>query len=224
LQRSINVKVRVIALAIVFALALAATGLNAQEPPRASLHVWSDQFGGVDGATFYPQYGWSVKIPTGTMSGFGFAEVAPYEPFFTNHLVVYTPSAATWFSVHTETGGNPNKGKHFFQIGPRFNLTNAIPALKKPMDHLFVAVLPRYEGVRPNNLLVAGATNPFKVTKNLKGSIEGFRRFFPHGAYYGEYWVLVHPKPTPRLSLGAFILNDSSSHTSVGFGARFSLF
>lgn len=210
-------------LAIVIMLAVA-TGLNAQDTPRASLHLFSDQFVGDEGVVLYPQYAWNFRIPTGNIGGYGFAEVAPYEPLFTNHLVVYTPSVMTWFSVHTETGGAPIKGTHFFQVGPRINVVNAIPKLKKSMNQIFIAALPRCEGVRPNNILLAGATNRFKITKTLRGSLEGYRRFFPHGAYYGEYWILVHPEKTPHFSWGMFILNDSNQKVSVGFGARISLF
>ena len=216
-------KIRIFA--IVFAVAVIAMGSSlAQEAPKASLHLFSDQFGGADGAVFYPQYAWHVKVPTGTASGYGFGEVAPYEEFFTNHLVILTPDKAPWFSVHAEIGGKPNLGLSFVQIGPRINLTSAIPWLARPMDHAFFTALPRWEGIRPNNALLAGATNRFKVTNNLQASIEGYRRFFPHGGYYGEYWLLAHPKKTPHLSPGIFILNDSSSTTSVGLGMRLSLF
>ena len=204
--------------------AVLATGLYAQETaPKASLHVWSDEFAGPDGPVAYPQYGWRLKVPTGTLSGYGLASVVPHEKFFTNHLVVYTPSIAPWFSVHTETGGNPIAGGHFHQIGPRVNIANVVPKLKS-MDHLFVAVLPRFIGVRPNNILLSGATNPFKVTKSVQMSVEGYRRFFPHGGYYGEYWVLAHPKQTKQLSYGIFIANDSNQKVVIGVGGRISLF
>jgi hypothetical protein len=193
------------------------------DTPKASLHVWSDFFGGNQGAVLYPQYAWGVTTPIGNFSGFGFIEVAPHEPLFTNHLAVYTPPQASWFSIHTETGGLPDKGLSFFQIGPRLNATAMVPKLKKPLHHLFITALPRFEGVRPNNILLAGATNRFKITNGLQGSIEGYRRFFPHRPDYAEYWFLVHPKATPHLSWSAFVLNDGS-RVSVGFGARVSLF
>lgn len=213
-------------LAVLVALtAVAATGMDAQESnPKAALHVFADGFCGNEGCVAYPQYAWMAKTPVGTTSGYGFVEAAPHEPFFVNNLVIITPTAAPWFSVHSEIGGKPNLGLSFVQVGPRVNVTKAIPKLGKPMDHLFVTVLPRFEGIRPNNLLLAGATNPLKVTKDLSVSIEGYRRFFPHNGYYGEYWILAHPSKTPRLSWGMFILNDSSSTTSVGFGGRISLF
>jgi hypothetical protein len=214
--------VKIYVFAIVFALAVAATGsMNAQEStPKASLHVWNDTFASTSGAVVYPQYGWQLKVPTGTFSGYGLGSAVPHQEFFTNHLVIYTPQVAPWFSVHTETGGNPNAGAHFFQIGPRINVTSAIPKLKKPLDHLFITALPRFEGVRPNNLLVAGGTNNFKVTKTVSVSIEGYRRFFPRGGYYGEYWVLAHPQSTPHLSWGMFTANDSNQKVVVGFGGR----
>lgn len=196
---------------------------NAQNvAPPATFHVWSDFFGGNQGAVVYPQYAWSVNTSAGNFSGFGFVEVAPREPFFTNNLVVYTPPQVAWFSVHTETGGVPFKGLSFFQIGPRINVTEVVPKLKKPMHHLFVAALPRFEGIRPNNLLVAGATNRFKLTNSIDWSIEGYRRFFPNHHDYAEYWLLVHPKEIPRMSFGTFILNDNK--VSIGFGMRISFF
>lgn len=213
-----------IVLTIALTLAVAATGLHAQETPKASLHLYSDQFGGSDGAVFYPQYAWNVKIPTGRMSGYGFGEVAPYEPFFTNHLIIYTPNFASWFSVHTEVGGAPNKGTHFVQIGPRINPIAIAPQLKKPMAFMFVTALPRFEGVRPNNLLVAGGTNTFVLNKNLGWHIESYIRIFPGGSYYNENWVLIHPKRTPHFLPGLFVLNDSSEKVSVGFGLRISAF
>lgn len=149
------------------------SGVLAQDSPRFAFHSFSDQFAGGQGAVVYPQYAWNIKAPIANVGGYGYIEVAPHEPFFTNNLVVFTANAATWFSVHTETGGMPNEGLKFFQVGPRINMTSAIPKLKGPMDHLFVAVLPRFEGVRPNNLLLAGATNRFKITRVLHGSLEG---------------------------------------------------
>ncbi len=96
-------------LAIVLTLAVAATGLNAQETPKASLHVFSDQFGGNYGAVFYPQYVWNAKMPTGTIGGYGFGEVAPYEAFFTNHLVVYTPRMAPGFLSTPRSAARPTR-------------------------------------------------------------------------------------------------------------------
>lgn len=206
-------------LAIVFLLVLAA---NAQEP-KVSFHAWSDFFGGNQGVVLYPQYAWSAKTPVGNLNGFGFVEVAPHEPFFTNHLAVFTPKAASWFSVHTETGGLPRAGLGFFQIGPRLNATAMIPKLKKPLHHLFVTALPRFEGIRPNNILVAGATNRFHIGHRLEGSVEGYRRFFPHRPDYAEYWLLAHPKATPHFSWAVFVLNDGN-RVSVGFGTRISFF
>ena len=214
-------------LAVIIALtAVATTGMDAQESnPKAALHVFADGFCGHGGCVAYPQYAWMEKIPSaGTISGYGFAEAAPHEPFFVNNLIILTPAAAPWFSVHSEIGAKPNLGLSFVQVGPRVNLTKAIPKLGKPMDHLFITVLPRFEGIRPNNILLAGATNRFKIAEDLSASVEGYRRFFPGGGYYGEYWMLVHPQKTPHLSWGAFVLNDSSVGTSVGLGARISLF
>src|SRR4029077_16278375 len=94
-------------LTIAFALAMT-SGLNAQEPPKATLHVWSDFFGGNQGVVLYPQYAWGIKTSFGNCNGYCFIEVAPHEPLFTNHLAVFTPKAVPWFSVHTETGGLPD--------------------------------------------------------------------------------------------------------------------
>jgi hypothetical protein len=180
-------------------------------------------FGGSQGVVLYPQYGWSLKIPSGTLGGYGFVESAPHEPFFTNHLIVYTPSAAKFFSVHTETGGIPAKTLGFHQIGPRMNIHEAVPALKKPLQRLFVAALPRFIGIRPNNLLVASATNRFKVTRHAEASIEGYRRFFPgNRPDYAEYWFLVHPKCMKRFSFATFVLHDGR-RASLYFGIRASL-
>ena len=210
-------------LTIVLALAIAIAA-NAQEPPKtAYLHAWSDVFGSYDGAVLYPQYAWGVTTPIGNFNGYGFIEAAPHEPLFTNHLAVFTPKPAAWFSVHTETGGLPDKGLSFFQVGPRINVAEVAPKIRKPLQYLFVAALPRSEGIRPNNLLVAGATNHFKITDGVEGSFEGYRRFFPHRPDYAEYWFLVHPKATPHLSWSVFVLNDGRRF-SVGGGARVSFF
>ena len=197
-----------------FAALVAASG-------QVTGHVWLDTFGGSQGAVVYPQYAWGVTTPAGSFNGFGFLEVAPHEPLFTNHLVVFTPKTMPWFSVHTETGGLPDKGLGFHQIGPRVNIQEAIPNLKGPFDHLFVVALPRFIGVQPNSLLVSGGTNRFAVTKSMQGSVEGFRRFFPHRPDYSEYWFLVHPKK--NISFATFILQDGS-RVSVGFGTRISFF
>ena len=207
---------------VVFASVISVTALHAEEPSNVTFHVWTDLFGGSQGAVVYPQYAWDAKTPIGDFGGYGFVEVAPHEPLFTNHLVIYTPNQTPWFSIHTETGGIPNKGLNFFQIGPRLNVTKILPSLKKPMHHLFVTALPRFEGIRHNNVLVAGATNQMTIMRGLKLSVEGYRRSFAHGYGYGEYWILVHPKATPHLSLGTFI-HDDGGHVSVGFGTRISL-
>jgi len=95
--------------------------------------------------------------------------------------------------------------------------------LKKPVHHLFVTALPRFVGIRPNNLLIAGASNGFHIAKGVDGSIEGYRRFFPHRPDYAEYWALVHPKATPNVAWAVFVLQDGK-RVSVGFGARVTFF
>lgn len=203
-----------------FILALAVLSGSAMAQTTGS--VWLDTFGGPQGAVVYPQYGWSLKTSVGNLSGYGFIEVAPREPLFTNHLVVYTPTKLPQFSVHTETGGMPGKSLGFFQVAPRWNIHETIPGLKKPMHHIFVAVLPRLFGIRPNNLLVSAATNRFKVAHGIQASVEGYRRFFGDGRPdYSEYWFMVHPKKTGHLSFGAFVLQDGS-RTSLNAGIRIS--
>lgn len=195
----------------------------AEEPPKATLHAWGDAFGLSQGAILYPQYAWSVKTSAIAINGYGFVESTPNERMFSNHLVWYTPTKAPWFSVHTETGGFPAHNLGFHQIGPRINTTEAIPQLKKPLARLFVAVLPRFIGIRPNNLLVAGATNPVKF-KKAEVWTEAYYRFFPSGHPYGEWWILVKPKPTSRFSYGALIHHVGGDNNYVGFGLRASFF
>jgi hypothetical protein len=194
------------------------------DPPKPKAYgaVWLDIFGGPRGAVIYPQYAWKVDTIAGTFTGFGFVEVAPREPFFTNNLLVYTPPKATWLSVHTETGGLPDASPRlgFVQVGPRINAQELVPGLKKPLHYLFAAVLPRFIGIRPNNLLLSGATNKFHVARGLDGSIEGYRRFFPgHRPDYAEYWFLLHPKKTKNVSFAAFVLHDGNRITPA-FGFR----
>jgi hypothetical protein len=206
--------------------------LLAQDPPKAEAHVWADVFGGKDGVVLYPQYGWSAETRIGKWNGFGFVETAPHEPHFTNHLVIFTPGKQKAFSVHTETGGRiadfePVPGKTippagFFQVGPRLNLHEAMPRVKKGMSYLFVAALPEFKGIRTNNFLMAGSTNKFPITESIGLSVEGYRRFF-EGPDYAEYWLLIHPKATGPLSFSVFVLH-SGDRVWTGFGGRFSVF
>jgi len=210
---------QIIVVAILAALPSVAAAQTSSNPPQATGSVWLDLFAGPDGAVVYPQYGWGLDTNVGNFSGYGFVEIAPHEPFFTNHLVIYTPKKTPWFSVHTETGGIPLESLGFFQIAPRLNVHETIPALKKPMHHLFVAVLPHVVGIRPDNLLIAGATNRFTVS-GIQMSAEGYRRFFGDGQPdYGEYWLLVHPQKTKHLSFGAFLLHHGS-RASFSVGVR----
>jgi hypothetical protein len=209
----------IFALVVLSGIAMAQTNNN---PLQATGSVWMDLFGGPQGTVIYPQYVWSLKTSVGNLGGYGFVEVAPHELFFTNHLVVYTPTRIPQFSVHTETGGIPGKSLGFFQVAPRLNIHETIPILKRPLHHLFVAALPRFIGIRPNNLLIAGATNRFKIVPGVLASVEGYRRFFGGGRPdYGEYWFMVHPKKTGHLSFGAFLLQDGS-RTSLNAGIRIS--
>ncbi len=189
---------------------------------QATGSVWLDTFGGRQGLVVYPQYAWGLKTGVGNFSGYGFIEAAPHEPLFTNNLVVYTPTKLPQFSVHTETGGMPEKSLGFFQVAPRWNVHETIPGLKRPLHHIFVVVLPRFIGIRPNNLLLAGATNRFKVAPGVRASVEGYRRFFGGGRRdYSEYWFMMHPKKVEHLSFGAFVLQDGN-RTSLNAGIRIS--
>ena len=205
--------------ALLFVLVVFAATATAQNNPRViSGNVWLDAFGGPQGGVFYPQYSWGAKTPIGNLNGYGFVEVAPHEPFFTNHLVIYSPIPP--FSVQTETGGIPRKHLGLFQIGPRINIHEVVPALKKPLHHLLVTALPRFRGIRPNNLLLSGATNQFKVATGFEVSVEAYRRFFAGGRPdYSEYWLLVHPKKTKPVSFATFFLQDGS-RKSIAFGIR----
>ena len=199
-----------------------ATALVAQDGKKVDGHAWIDTFGTNGGAVLYPQYGWSAKTKIGGFSGYGFVEVAPHEKLFTNHLVIYTPSIRQ-FSVHSETGGIPRRSLGFFQIGPRINLHEVFPRLKKPLGYLFVTALPRFIGIRPNNLLVAAGTNKFRIA-GTQWSAEGYRRFLPGGRPdYAEYWFLAHPKKTKPFSIGTFGM-QSGDATYIGLGVRLNVF
>lgn len=202
-------------------LIIVSVGLSA-ETPKATFHLWAEAFTTTQGAILYPQYAWSVKTSGGNINGFGFVESTPHEQAFTNHLVWYTPPKASWFSVHTETGGFPFHDLGFFQVGPRINVTEAIPQLKKPIARLFVTALPRFIGIRPNNILVGGATNSVKV-KGVEVWGEGYRRFFPDGSGYGEYWLMAKPTPKSPISFG-ILGHHVTGNSYVGIGLRFSFF
>lgn len=127
-----------------------------------------------------------------------------------------------WFSVQTETGGFPTHNLGFFQVGPRINVTEAIPKLRKPLAGLFVTALPRFIGIRPNNILVGGATNSKKV-KSIEVWGEGYRRFFPDGSGYGEYWLMVKPTRNSPVSFG-IIGHHVTGNSYPGIGIRYSFF
>lgn len=201
-------------LVILFALAVQALGQNRW----ASSNVWLDVFGGRAGAVLYPQYSWGMRTPAGNFSGYGFVEVAPHEPFFTNHLVIYCPPKSP-LCVHTETGGAPNEqGSFHFQVGPRVNVHALVPPLGKRISHLFVAQLPSLGNARPPNTLIAGGTRQFKVASGVKASVDGYRRIFPGSRLdYGEYWFLAHPARVKPMSFGVFLLHHGrDKHLAVG--------
>jgi hypothetical protein len=77
-------------------------------------------------------------------------------------------------------------------------------------------------GIRPNNILVAGATNSVKIKKVAVWG-EAYRRFFPHGPAYGEYWVLAKPTPKSPVSFGV-LAHHNGDNSYVGLGVRLSLF
>src|SRR3989344_1115890 len=184
----------IFAVIIVCAVATVAVAQNAS---TVSGSVWFDTFAGKNGVVLYPQYAWGVKTRTGDFDGYGFIESAPREPLFTNNLVVFTPAKFRMFSVQTETGGLPRgvkgapEAKGFFQVGPRLNVHEAVPKLKGTMHYLFVTALPSFRGIRPNNLLIAGATNRVSIANDVELSVEGYRRIFGgRRPDYSEYWFL----------------------------------
>lgn len=196
----------------------------AQEAPKAFVHVWAEGFVTPRGAILYPQYAWGITTPKGNVNGFGFVESTPGERMFSNHLVWYTPPKTSWFSVHTETGGFPAHNLGFFQVGPRINVTEAIPRLKKPLARLFITALPRFIGIRPNNILVGGATNSVKVKiKSIEMWGEGYRRFFPDGSGYGEYWLMFKPNSKSHFSFGV-IGHHVTNNSYPGVGMRIVFF
>ena len=205
--------------AILFAL-IATAAVSAQSgDQKATGSVWLDVFGGTRGVVVYPQYAWSVPTSAGKFGGFGFVESAPGELFFTNHLVNFTPKAASWFTAHGEIGGIPAKGKAFVQLGPRINLHKAIPKLEKAMPRLFVAYLPELRGIRTRNLLISGATREFPIVgKRVTASVEGYDRIFD-GHSYGEAWLLCHVRSWKHITPAAFVIRDTGRYV-VSFGLR----
>ncbi len=189
---------------------------------KAAFHTWVDAFGSNQGAILYPQYSWELKTSGGNINGYGFVESTPHERAFSNHLVWYTPPKMAWFSAHTETGGFPWHNLGFFQVGPRFHLTKIVPYLGKPMARMSVVVLPRFIGIRPNNLLINGATNVVKL-KGFDIWAESYYRFFPKGHPYGETWVLSRPERS-RIAFGILIHNPGNGNNYVGFGIRTNFF
>jgi len=185
-------------------------------------HVWIDGFALDKGVVLYPQYSWNATTPAGSFNGYGFIESTPGERVFANNLMIYTPRNIDWFSIHVEVGGFPAHDLGFHQIGPRININEAVPGLKKSFPRLFVAVLPRFIGIRPNNILVAGASKPVSI-RNTDVWVEGYSRFFPKGLPYGEYWVMLKRKEFGRFSVGALV-HTADKHTYVGFGLRIPMF
>ena len=98
--------------------------------------------------------------------------------------------------------------------------TNLIPGLRKPLDHIFLTFLPEFEGIRPNNVLIASATNSLPVSKTLLVSVEGYNRFLSRHSHYGEYWFLIRERRSTRAILGIFVLNDSTKRVVLGLGGR----
>lgn len=209
-------------LLIVSFLIFAVCELFAQDTPKATLNIWTEGFATSQGAIIYPQYAWGMKTSGGNVNGFGFVESTPNERMFSNHLVWYTPPKINWLSIHTETGGFPAHSLGFFQLGPRVNVTEAIPKLKKPLARLFVTALPRFVGIRPKNILVGGATNSVKV-KGFAVWVEGYRRFFPDGSGYGEYWLMTKPNSKSPVSFGV-IGHHVTGNSYIGVGLRVSFF
>ena len=217
---------------------IAVSTANAQTPDddqggvTASANAWLDLFVGPDGDVVYPQYMFRVATENIVVTGYGFWERAPNEPDFTNHVntVTYQPFSA--LSLRAETGGrtrdfeirSPRGGAitippaAFFQVGPQVNLHRL--GKFKGLDYMVLSYLPHLAGIRPNNTILAGGTTRLPVMRGIAVSVEGYRRFFPEGADYAEYWFLVHPTRTNgHMGFGVFFLQDGRAK-SLGFGVR----
>lgn len=205
----------------VFLLAGSASAQSSSQLPISG-STWVEVFVGPDGTVLYPQYAWATDGLLGNLSGYGFVEEAPREPFFTNHLVVYCPPKSP-LCAHTETGGAPGRDTFHIQAGPRINVHTLVPALRKTLTHLFVTQLPGFVGGRPPNTLLAGGTKKFRVAPKLTASIEGYRRFFPgERPDYSEYWLLLHPEWRAPVGFGTFVLHDGRSVVWAA-GVRYTL-
>lgn len=173
-----------------FALVAMLAASGQESTPRATGSVWLEAFANRQGVLVAPYYAWAIETPAGRASGLGFAESAPHEELFSNHLVAWSFAGAEWIAIHAEMGGNPAHQKGFVQVGARASLGKVIPAVAKA-GSLSVAFLPgnaTVVGTRPSNLLVMGATKEVHLTSKISVSAEGFARFF--AASWGGHVVL----------------------------------
>lgn len=203
------------------------------DTPAVSGHPFFDYFVGPDGSVIYPQYVFKVDTSKVVVTGYGFYEGAPNEPWFSNHVNTFTWTRAPQLSLRTEVGGrvldftvhtpagNVNvPPAAFFQIGPQVNVHRVFHL--KGADYLVVSYLPHLAGIRPDNWILAGGTKPIPLGKSMTFSIEGYRRFFSDGGPdYSEYWFLANHTRLKHVSLGAFLLQDGEVK-SFAFGGRIS--
>ncbi|TSC77938.1 MAG: hypothetical protein G01um101424_72 [Parcubacteria group bacterium Gr01-1014_24] len=84
-----------------------------------------------------------------------------------------------------------------------------------------MSYLPALAGIRPNNTILAGGTRKFGLGSTLAVSGEGYRRFFPDGADYSEFWMFVGVERMKHFTPAVFILTDGEAK-SFAIGGRFS--
>ncbi len=210
--------------------AAAQTAKKAAPAPVCSAPVWLDAFAGTAGVNIYPQYSFKLEESDVRLTGYGFLELTPKEPNFTNHVNTLAWLKVPQLSVRTETGGRvrewnapdpaggPVPPGGFFQIGPQVNLHQMVPL--PGVDHLVVSYLPALAGIRPDNWLVAAGTKKLRIAPGLAVTAEGYHRFLP-GADYAEYWLLVSADKFKYVAPGAFVLANGRTRY-VLLGARFS--
>ncbi len=211
------------ALPLLMLILAAALAAHAQQgDPQATGNVWLDIGGGRAGALVYPQYKYSLPIEGGVIAGYGFCETAPYEEVFCNNLILVTGTDLPWLTTQMETGGLPAHAKGFFQVGPRVNLQELVPKLKRFTPNLFVAYMPKLAGIRTNNFLIAGATNQLPIIGTLLTShVEAFNRTFSTFSY-GEAWLVFHVNTWDRVEPLLHVIRDSSRDPTytVAIGLR----
>lgn len=184
-----------------------------------NFHFWIDTFALNKGIIFYPQYSYELNTNIGKFNGYGFIESTPGEQSFANNLFVYTPKGTrNIFSIHNEIGGFLFHNKYFFQSGPRVNIGNI--KTNKIISNMFITFLPKFYGIRPNNVLIAGSTKPL-IYKNNNFWLEGYRRF-SSGGDYAEYWLL-YSREKSKVGYGALI-HRNGKNSYIGYGIRLNIF